>query len=159
MPPNGCAVQRRGEKKRGMMKRLLVALFCMSASAICVTPNVASAGNGATTTPFKAAFVNGPTGYFECSGVRVVKTAPRSLVKDSETCDVTVGELVVPDGITPLGLSPPAHTWFSDYEYFVSPGGCLNPSVSGTITVKSKGQDRQTWTIVAYYDPDFVCSL
>ena len=33
---------------------------------------------------------------------------------------------------------PPLHTWYSDYEYFVNPGGCLNPSISGTITVKSK---------------------
>jgi hypothetical protein len=140
-----------------MIKRLLPALICVLASSIGVT-SVATAGNGATTTPFTATYVNGPTGFFVCSGVRVVKDAPKPTVKDSETCDVVVGELVVPDGVTLLGLSPPFHTWFSDYELFVSPGGCLNPSVSGTITVKSKRPGRQTWTIVAYYDPAFVCA-
>jgi hypothetical protein len=141
-----------------MRERHLLALCCLAITAIFVTANTAGAGNGATTTPFTAAFVNGPTGFFECSGVRVVKTAPKPFVKDSETCDVTVGELVVPDGIYPLGLSPPFHTWYSDYEFFVSPGGCLNPSVSGTLTIKSKDKGRQTWTIVAYYDPDFTCT-
>lgn len=141
-----------------MIKRFLPTLVCVSAAAIGVIAGAATASNGATTAPYTSSFVNGPTGFFECSGVRVVKTAPTPTVKDSERCDVMVGELVVPDGVTLLGLSPPFHTWYSDYEFFVSPGGCLNPSVSGTITVKSKGPGRQTWTVVAYYDPAFVCA-
>jgi hypothetical protein len=142
----------------GMMKGRLAAMVCLFVSAIAVPAGIATASNGATTTPYTASYINGPTGFFVCSGVRVVKTAPKPWVKDSETCDVTVGEFVVPDGVTPLGLSPPFHTWYSTYEFFVSPGGCLNPSVSGTITVKSKGPGRQTWTIVAYYDPAFACA-
>jgi hypothetical protein len=127
-----------------MIKHLLPVLVCVLASAFGVNASVATASNGATTTSYTASFVNGPTGFFVCSGVRVVKTAPTPTVKDSETCDVAVGEFVVPDGVYALGLSPPFHTWYSDYEYFVSPGGCLNPSASGTITVRSRGPGRQT---------------
>jgi hypothetical protein len=140
------------------MRRYVLAMMCVSVAMISVAADAAIGANGASTTPYTAAYVNGPTGYFQCSGVRIIKTGPNAVVKDSETCDVTVGEFVVPDGTTRLGLNPPLHTWYSDYEYFVNPGGCLNPSISGTITVKSKSPGKQTWTIVAYYDPSFVCA-
>ena len=135
----------------------LAGLFVLALAAVFVIANTAIASNGATTAHFTAVYENMSTdgtvdfGHFTCSGERIVKTGPKASVKDSEICTITNAPTVVPDGTYSFGPG----SWFSDYEQFFNPGnGCMNPDTSATIDVTNNGS---TWTIVAYYNPAFIC--
>ncbi len=113
-----------------------------------VVTNAASANNGAETTnftpPVYSYAVLGSVGTFSCTETRIVKEAPKAFKKDTATCLVTGGSF------TP-GTYPAAGNWYSDYEWFINPGGgVLNP-VSGNITITANGDGTTTWEITAYY--------
>jgi hypothetical protein len=134
--------------------RLLLLLGVVLAAG--VTANVAGAGNGATTTSYTSGYPMGPFGDASCEGVRIVKTGTNAFVKDSQVCTITNAADPIPNGHYVFGpdfvLGP---NWYSDYEYFWSPGnGCLRPSVSATLDVSANGSK---WSITAYYDPSFTC--
>ena len=132
------------------MRRFIIAvaaLFC----ALFVGAQGAGANNGATTTEFVTPtylfFIFGETGTFTCSGTRIVKTAPKPFVKDSETCHV-IGDY------TP-GTYPVLPEWFgSDYEFSLNPGGChLRAQLKGNIYIVANYDGTTTWHITAYYAP------
>jgi hypothetical protein len=117
----------------------------------------ASASNGAAT-PFKVSI----PGY-SCSGARVVNS---QVTKDSETCLAGAENALPPGNYTssPCPLRPERGcidfgifgpgiltTWYSDYDYFVSPGGGVLWATSWTITIKANRDGSQTWTIEAIY--------
>lgn len=132
--------------------RILVLPF-MVLAAIFVTANVAGAGSGATTTPFK--FTDTAAGV-SCSGVHIVKTAPNAVHKESETCIDAVG--YYPPGTWSLALDGTPHSgWWSDYHYYIlhepHPVVITDPNlaVSGTIVVTDNGDGTFTWDAVSYY--------
>ena len=107
---------------------------------------MATANNGATTTPFKATYVNGS--QFTCSGAHIVKTAPKAFVKDSETC---IDSLGVADGFGVGTYDLTAIGWFSDYYFFVASPSSLVLATSGTLVVTLNADGTTTWNVVAYY--------
>lgn len=123
--------------------RILVLPFVVLA-AIFVTANVAGAGNGATTTPFKFTAFG-----VSCSGVHIVKAAPNPVHKESETCTDTVG--YYPPGTYSLGSGGPYSGWFSDYHFFVLHEPVFLVATSGTLVVKDNGDGTFAWDAVSYY--------
>jgi hypothetical protein len=145
-----------GDRRRWAMRKVqLLATVLVVLAALFVPVTVAGASSAVTVTHFTVAYDFG-YGLIECDGQRIVRTGPDGFVKDSETCAVTGGSDVLPNGhysLEPVGGDP---QWWSDYEFFVDPGGewCLNPAVSGTLVVTANGH---TWKAEVYYDPSFVC--
>jgi hypothetical protein len=139
-----------GEGEAVKRARLVVVLGAIVAAAF-VSVHGAGANNGATTiefvTPTYSFHIFGVNGVFSCSGTRIIKTAPKPFVKDSETCLVT-------GAFTP-GTYPVLPEWFgSDYEYWISPGGgFVRPPIKGNIEIVSNGDGTTTWHITAYYTP------
>jgi hypothetical protein len=79
------------------VKKLRLVLVCALVSLTALFASIAYADNGAETTPFKATYSNPAIGgLYDCSGVRIVKTAPNAFIKDSETC--TISDLDNGDG-------------------------------------------------------------
>lgn len=128
------------------MRVRLLALAVVVLGAGMAT-NVAVANNGATTHNFNVSysyFVFGQLGGFSCTETRIEKTAPKAFIKDSATCQVT-------GDFTP-GTYPAVGNWYSDYEYFINPGGgAFRPPISGNIVITSNGDGTTTWEVVAYY--------
>lgn len=130
------------------MKRLwLLAVLVVVLAGAGVATGVATAGNGAKTTHFTAAYFNGQGGFFTCAGERIVKTAPKAFTKDSETCQISDVSTWSP-GTYPIVTSflpPPALSaiWFSDFDG--------QQAVSGTIVVTANGDGTGTMNIDAYY--------
>jgi hypothetical protein len=131
------------------MRKFILSMLAFSAAlalAVAGTANAATAANGATTTHFTAAYLNGPGGVFTCSGERIVKTAPKPFTKDSETC--TISDVSTwPPGTYPIvttPLPPPAMwaMWFSDFDG--------QQAVSGTVVVTDNGDGTGTMNIDAY---------
>lgn len=122
------------------MKRLsvLIAAFVVVLSVAAV----ATANNGATTTPFQVSY-----GTFTCSGANIVKSAPKAFVKDSETCIDSVG---VADGFVP-GTYDLSGAWLSDYYLFVANPSTSVLATSATLVVTLNVDGTTTWNIVAYY--------
>ena len=137
------------------MRKYLVLFLAVLVAALGISVGAATAGNGATVTQFTAAYCNetgstDPTqpctdfgGWFTCAGVRIVKTAPKGFIKDSETCTMSLPASFGPPGTRTIEPGD----WCSDYEGFVLNTGC-NEAVSGTLEVKANG----TVTITAYYN-------
>jgi hypothetical protein len=135
-----------------MMKRHVLVLCAVLALAAGVT--AASASNGSAT-PFKVSV----PGY-SCSGSHVVNS---QVTKDSETCVIPADSLppgryasspcpAGPNfgyGCIDFGFGPEA--WYSDYFYFVSPGGLLVRATSWTLTVKASHNGSQTTTVEAIF--------
>ena len=136
-----------------MTKIRIPVLAIVALAAIFVTANVAGAGNGATTTPFK--FTDTEFGL-SCTGVHILKTGPNPVHKESETCIDTAG--YYPPGTYSLALgSGPYSGWWSDYHYYIlhepHPVVITDPNlaVSGTIVVTDNGDGTFTWNAVSYY--------
>jgi hypothetical protein len=131
------------------MKKVL-ALFVAVVAAVCVTASVAVAdpGNGVATTQFTATY-----GSFTCKGQRIVTSGTNASVRDRETCDIT-GQLI-PEGKYDVGpvtdIANFKLGWYSDYEYFVSPGGVVRLAVSGTIMVKNRPDGTSVWQVLVTY--------
>ncbi len=134
------------------MKRHVLVLCAILALAAGVT--AASASNGKAT-PFKVSL----PGY-SCSGSHVVNS---QVTKDSETCVVPAGSGVPgryvsspcpagPDfgyGCIDFGFGP--QRWYSDYFYFVSPGGVGVRATSWTLTFTANHDGSQTAIIEASF--------
>jgi hypothetical protein len=125
------------------LKKFL-ALFVALMAVVCVTASVAVAGNGSTTTQFNASYLNARGGYFTCSGVRIVKDAPKAFIKDSETCIIT--DLAS----WPAGTYQNVGGWASDYDFWTL--GQLRISVSNTFVITDNGDGTGTLEISAYYN-------
>ncbi|MGZ4407960.1 MAG: hypothetical protein ACXVY6_04085 [Gaiellaceae bacterium] len=123
------------------MKRL-ISLAVIIVAALSITA-AAFAGNGSTTTPFKASYSYGPGITAVCSGSHIVKTA---FTKDSETCVLTPEFFFTP-GIYVINF------WTSDFDSGSGTGcfGCGPTATTATITVTANGDGSDTWNIVAYY--------
>ena len=122
------------------MKKIVVLVVSVCALVgLGSASSVASASNGTQTTHFTAVY-----GQFTCAGERIVKTAPKAFVKDSETCLDSSGT-----GDLPAGTYDFSGLWASDYEYFTF--GTFRIAVSATIVVTDNGDGTTTWNIVAYY--------
>src|SRR3954463_16663962 len=121
-----------------MMKRYVLVLCAILALAAGVTAASASSGNG---TPFKVSV----PGY-SCSGSHGVSS---QVTKDSETCLVPADSFVPgryasspcpagPDfGYGCIDFGYGLQPWYSDYAYFISPGGVLVRATSWTLTIKA----------------------
>ena len=131
------------------MKKL-PALLVAVVAAICVTASVAVAdpGNGVATAQFTAAYDS-----FTCKGQRIVTSGTNASVRDRETCDVS-GQLL-PEGKYDVGTVTDIPNfklgWYSDYEYFVNPGGVVRFAVSGTIMVKNRPDGTSVWQVHVTY--------
>jgi hypothetical protein len=144
-------------------------------AAVVFSSNVALADSGSTVTHFVAQYsfdAGPPIGQvsFDCSGDRIVKTAPKPVVKDSEVCTTAAallraGTYSLPDG---FNAATGWNGWASDYEAVAWAGPYTNPpcngtppitfcarvATSGSITVtQSKNTGLYTWDIAAYYAP------
>lgn len=130
-----------------MASLLRVAVLTVVLAVGGLAAGVATAGNGASTAHFTAAYDNGQGGFFTCSGERVTKTAPNAFTKDSETC--TISDLSTwPAGtytITPSPTPPPGNYafWFSDFDGSIAQ--------SGTLVVTDNGDGTGTMNITAYF--------
>ena len=131
-----------------MKKFRLLALFVALMAAVCVTASVAVAGNGANTVPWKASYdLPGFGGHWECSGVRIVKDAPKAFVKDSETCTFSdQASYIAPGTYTEADFG-----WASDYELFVLHVG-IRIAASHTTVITDNGDGTGTLQIDAYYN-------
>ncbi len=113
--------------------------IALALAAVFLSASVALAANGAQTTHFTAAYDNGQGGFFTCAGERIVKTAPKAVTKDSETC--TISDVATwPAGTYVIGSGA---FWISDFDGQVA--------VSGTIVVTDNGDGTGTMDIVAYF--------
>ena len=121
-------------KRFSLLAALTLVLACVGVSA-----NVAgAAGTGVQVTPFTAAYLDSPYGYYTCAGVRIVTTWPKASTKDLEVCKIT--DSTVKAGIYVIPTDTP---WFSDYDG--------KPAVSGTGVVTSVGNGTSISVIVANY--------
>jgi hypothetical protein len=127
---------------------LVSAVLTVGVGAAAVT---ASGDNGVTNTHFTLSYTGGAGAILTCDGERIVKSGPNGFVQDSESCTTPI--VTFHNGRFDLAPNPPA-VWFSDYEGFVSPGGCLRPAISGTLVVTGNGHN---WSVTAFYDPSFTC--
>jgi hypothetical protein len=116
-----------------MRKIMVLAVSVCALAGLGVASSVASANNGATTTHFTANYTDPTFGPAVCSGERIVKTAPKAFVKDSETCLLTTGYTA---GVYTIG-------WNSDLDG--------KPAVSVTETITDNGDGTSTENIVANY--------
>jgi hypothetical protein len=102
--------------------------------------------NGAQTVHFKAAYYNGPGGFFTCAGERISKTAPMPFTKDSEDCTMT--DLSTWPPRTYVGnpfftVNGVSYSWISDYD-----GRGANQV---TVIVTDNGDGTGHLASVAYY--------
>jgi hypothetical protein len=115
----------------------LVGLVGLLATA---STGAASAADGATVTPFTAAY---PGGVGVCSGNRIEKAGRNAFIKDVETCITTI-DFYAPGTYS---VTDPTVEWCSDFDGFDS----CNLATSGTLTVSRNRDGTYTWDIVAYY--------
>jgi hypothetical protein len=132
---------------------LAVAGALLSATAVL-------AGNGAQTAHFTASYSS-----FTCAGVRIVKSAPKAFIKDSETCTITDLTEFPPGNYTIVGQAVPESSteshWASDYDILNTPAGspgcipgppvCFRVAKSGSIVVTDNGDGTGRVAITAYY--------
>ncbi len=132
---------------------LALALTLLAASGVL-------AGSAAKTVHFTASYSS-----FTCAGERIVKTEPKSFIKDSETCTFTDLTEFAPGTYAIVGQavpeSPTQSHWVSDYDILYTPAGspgcvvgppiCFRIAVSGTIVVTDNGDGTGTLVVVAYY--------
>jgi hypothetical protein len=130
------------------MRTMWLALVVMVLAAASVTASVAVAdpGNGVPTVQFAVDYAVGPY-TVTCKGQRIVTTGKNASVRDRETCTVDTQSFLaegtytvqLPDG------NPNTFSWYSDYEWFVNPGGVLLWAVSGTVKVSNRPDGTQVW--------------
>jgi hypothetical protein len=125
------------------MKRM-IGLVAVSA-ALSMTA-VAFAGNGATTTQFKAAYQLTGSAFATCSGVNISKSAPKAVNKDSETCLLSGDDGVFPLGTTVYGPG----VWNSDSAAPSASAGLTDQTLTVTKTLNADGT-TYTLDIVATY--------
>ena len=123
-----------------MRKLWLLAAVVLVLTSIFVTANVAVANNGAETTPFKVEYPPA-NGSWTCTGAHIVKTAPKPVHKESQSC-------VDPNSTIPAGTYdlPTTFGWFSDYHAFVLNEGFV-VAIAGTLVSDGAGN----YEVVSYY--------
>ena len=128
----------------GARRSVLFALFF--AGVLALAPAASRASNAAQTIHYTASGFNGPGGYFNCSGERIVRSGPSAVVKDSETCtmsDISTfppGRYVGNPFVVINGLP---QRWASDFD------GQIATSVIEVVT--DNGDGTGTLQITAYY--------
>ncbi len=139
------------------MKRLLVGL-AMAVLAAVLSSSVASASSGATVIHFNASYPSLIGDLYDCSGSHIVKTAPKALVKDSETCIVSGNVSTYYAGTFTSGIACPN-------EYGLPPGtecGTFPPYAAAPGAIDAlvnwfsdfNGAVASSWTITLTRNPD-----
>ena len=129
------------------------ALIVVLAASMCIAAGLAveaASGEGVPTVQFAVeyeAFPGGP--LVTCKGQRIVTTGSNASVRDRETCQLS-DQTAIPEGTYPIvpfaDVDFPNNVgWFSDYEFFVNPGGSIREAVSGTLVVKNRPNGTQVW--------------
>jgi hypothetical protein len=124
-----------------MRKVMLLAVAVSALVAAGFAGNVAAAGKGAQTTHFTASYTDPVWGPVVCAGERIVKTAPKAFIKDSEDCTILNG---VPAGAYGTHACADFGGWTSDYD-----GMSAGPNCTEVITDNGDGTANNH--IVAYY--------
>jgi hypothetical protein len=120
------------------MKRImLLVLVVFALAGTGIASGVATAGNGADTTHFTASYTDPTFGPVVCAGERIVKTAPKAFIKDSEDCTILNGFPAGTYDCTDFG------GWLSDFDGM--------QAVTCTHVITDNGDGTSNDHIVAYY--------